>query len=1760
MKAIKKWMSICLSTCMGLSSFQMIAPTMVHASSDEVVVETSGNTYTIGNGYIKRTFDITDGKVSTTNITNYRTDSGETIFTPEAGSEEFVISLMDAEIPYLDQSGWSAEADSYQTTDVNGDGPGSNLIDGNPSTIWHSRYNDSGAYGDTSFPYSVIVTFDEVETFAAFAYVGRSGSTNGHINGYQLYANTGSSTLDFESADSEWTLISEGNFDYSDGDTCSVNLDQAYSASQVKLVALSEREGRAFASGAELHFYENAFTTSDDGILSSSDLTLNGTPTIQDIEGGQILTFTFEPLNVNGVDYTIEEVITMYDGDSFMRKHLNISVPMEQSALAGIEYIDLENMNIASSDLVEGEYWTIPEQANNSDMANMNGDFLELGQPYYLAAMYWGSEFPQTENKIREENGFIRYWYGKTLAKDEYFEYNMNNQAGSMTTWPAVVGAARSKDYAVCQSDFYEYIETIATPTEFRQQFNTWYDYMKDITAENIRESFYQVEKGFTQYGVSPLDSYVVDDGWMDYSTFWDFNDKFPNELYDSSLQVEQMGSNFGLWLGPRGGYGTQTQIANAIANAGLGSVNAQSGNDINISDARYLNKLRDDIFVDYQEKFHINYWKLDGMLLHPSTVASPYYVTGNTYYTISETYERWTDMWETMRENEWVEGDLWLNVTSYTNPSPWFLQWANSIWMQNTGDVGYTEEFDSSDEQQALTYRDNCYYNFVNTRQWQMPMKYFYNHDPVYGSTAHIGPGKPNQIYFSTDELREYLYMLGTRGTAFWEYYYSPSMFDDEKWQVNAEAANWIEDNFHILQKSKMFGGQPGNGDVYGYSCWNGNEGIVSIRNPHNTTKTYTLTYDRLVGVTEGIENLYGKVVLGDIKWQNDEEMYYGKEVTYTLEPHETLIMYYGAKDTTSATIESIHGEGTTLDVTFNEAIREADVDDISVEGYTITNATLNPDKRTVTLTLSTSLVDASDVVVKVSGIQDIAGNTSSDETKDDYYENDIVNAVISQTLDGTAIEKGNKYSIDGIRDFSIHGELTTTSKNATLIEQEGAYTLSIDEEGYLVFEFNGMQVNSKYEERTLQSDDSVTSTIKGMFADGNKHQFSAVKEANGMIKVYIDGLLCNSTYDETKVNPVVSKGAVRVGEGVVGQLDYITLYDNALGYDEVEDLVNNDTPTNVALASANANVRITAWMNDGVPTQISEKNESQTRFANINDGSRNSDYYLELTDTANGQNVSRYIQIDLGSVYNLTKLNMARYFKDNRTYGATVIALSETEDFANKTIIYNSDTNNVHGLGAGSDATYQETQAGKDFVLATPTKAQYIRVYVYGRDGSTSDHFVEFEAYGTKEATSLPNVDRGDESIDEEVVGKDALIAAIASAQPIYEATNDANTYTSGSWTTFTSAYETATSLVDDDSASQEEVNQATTALTNATSGLVDLTALKAKIAEANTYEAANYTEASYQVLQEKITAAESVLTNANATQSEVTNAIDDISQAISALISNATQVQNLSATCIDYKSIQLTWDAVSGASSYEIYRINTKTGEWILVNTSTTKSFNITGVKTGKEYTYKVRAIISVDGETITGEYSQECKGMATLQGAPTVTLSVDQTKFHLTWDEVIGATRYIVYRKYEDGEYKKVLTLGKDVREYTSKSMTQGTYTYKIVAARYDGEERTYSADSNEVCGDVAFVAPTLSISESTDTSVTLTWNEVEGTPYYEVYRSNTMDDGYRRIKVTNTTTYINKGLSTDTSYFYKVRAYRVHNGNRYYSDFSNIVEK
>ena len=286
----------------------------------------------------------------------------------------------------------------------------------------------------------------------------------------------------------------------------------------------------------------------------------------------------------------------------------------------------------------------------------------------------------------------------------------------------------------------------------------------------------------------------------------------------------------------------------------------------------------------------------------------------------------------------------------------------------------------------------------------------------------------------------------------------------------------------------------------------------------------------------------------------------------------------------------------------------------------------------------------------------------------------------------------------------------------------------------------------------------------------------------------------------------------------------------------------------------------------------------------------------------------------------------------------------------------------------------------------------------------------------------------------------------------------------------------------------------------------------------------------------------------------QAEVDAMAQAIQNAIDALVTLPLPITTLSATALTYKSIQLTWDAQS-VDGYKIYRQNTKTGEWIYLNTTTENTYVVNGVKTGLVYSYKVIPFKTIDGNIVEATDSNIATGQAMLQGTPNITIeNIGLTQFKVSWEPLEGATRYIIYRKTADTEYKKIITLGKDATSYTSFSMVPNTYTYCVKAARYDGSERVMSEPSNEVHGISGCAQPVLQLTKTSDTSIQLSWEAIEGMKYYEIHRAQE-DGNFRRWKVTSDTQIENKNLKPGT-YTYKVLAYRVYNGTKLYSPESD----
>lgn len=351
----KKFFSAALAAAMVVTS--VFSTTSVAGAAEnetavpygKVTVEQKDNTVTIGNDAIKRTFSTVDKKLFTTEIVNKRTGGEGTTFTPQEGSEEFVVKTTKEQkgsitLEAINRDGWTATADSYQNASGDSDGPASNLLDGRTESIWHSNYGGTGQ-GDQDYPHNVVITFGKDVTFQSFSYTPRKEgeNTNGNIKGYKLYASTAENKLDYESED--WgEPIAEGEFEYNGTNPIYVNLKEACTAKQIKFVATSSNNGERFAGGAEFNLHaDKAPVDTDDRAFETSDLELKDgneavkvedtTATINGKEKtGKKVTFSFKPYTHKNVEYSIDEVIVMYEGDHFMRKFLEIDVPDDKMA------------------------------------------------------------------------------------------------------------------------------------------------------------------------------------------------------------------------------------------------------------------------------------------------------------------------------------------------------------------------------------------------------------------------------------------------------------------------------------------------------------------------------------------------------------------------------------------------------------------------------------------------------------------------------------------------------------------------------------------------------------------------------------------------------------------------------------------------------------------------------------------------------------------------------------------------------------------------------------------------------------------------------------------------------------------------------------------------------------------------------------------------------------------------------------------------------------------------------------------------------------------------------------------------------------------------------------------------------------------------------------------------------------------------------------------------------------------------------------
>ena len=252
------------------------------------------------------------------------------------------------------------------------------------------------------------------------------------------------------------------------------------------------------------------------------------------------------------------------------------------------------------------------------------------------------------------------------------------------------------------------------------------------------------------------------------------------------------------------------------------------------------------------------------------------------------------------------------------------------------------------------------------------------------------------------------------------------------------------------------------------------------------------------------------------------------------------------------------------------------------------------------------------------------------------------------------------------------------------------------------------------------------------------------------------------------------------------------------------------------------------------------------------------------------------------------------------------------------------------------------------------------------------------------------------------------------------------------------------------------------------------------------------------------------------------------------------------NLTAAPINATTIRLNWNDLSANESNFRVERRLGSGAYTVIAASlpanSTSYDDSTGLTVGLDYTYQVTAwnsTISSGASTSATTRLQPLPAAASnLNATPTTSTAVQ-----LTWtDNSDNESGFRISRKTgSGGTYATIATVAPNTTSHTSSGLSEGTqYFYRVTAFNVSGD----AANSNEDSATTRSNAPTnLAATIINSTSVRLNWSDGSTTETGFSLRRNTGSGSFSEIAQLppNTTTYLDTGLVSDTSYGYRVFA-------------------
>lgn len=401
--------------------------------------------------------------------------------------------------------------------------------------------------------------------------------------------------------------------------------------------------------------------------------------------------------------------------------------------------------------------------------------------------------------------------------------------------------------------------------------YNSWYDlgYFTPYTEKDALEVIDAFGRELVEKRGVTLSSFLFDDGWDSHTSLWKFNDGFPRGFAPLKVEAAKYGAAPGVWMSPFGGYGDPRKERLEYGKTEGFETNERG---FALSGPVYYKRFLATC-LEMIKTYGVNQFKFDG--IGRATGVVPGSQFGSDFEAAIHLIR------DDLRS---VKPDIFINLTTGTWPSPFWLQYADTIWR---GGEDHSFAGVGTKRQQWITYRDAQTYKNVVKAGPLFPLTSLMLHGLIYARDAKDLNTDPGDDFES--EVRSY---FGT-GTELQEMYITPSLLSAKNWDVLASAAKWARENADVLVDTHWIGGDPAKLEVYGHAAWAPRKGIIVLRNPSDKPATFALDVGAAFELPKGPAKAQAAyAVLSPYSMTPPIDLSAGTVKTIALAPFEVLML----------------------------------------------------------------------------------------------------------------------------------------------------------------------------------------------------------------------------------------------------------------------------------------------------------------------------------------------------------------------------------------------------------------------------------------------------------------------------------------------------------------------------------------------------------------------------------------------------------------------------------------------------------------------------------------------------------------------------------------------------------------------------------------------------------------------------------------------------------------------------------------------------